>query len=85
MRAKFITIGIRKALQEITIKDMELAMQAKYGWIRPDLLAIELPADDLDEHVVKAPTQPLFVVGNEGLLRELGGKIRRRSKRKGGR
>jgi DNA-binding transcriptional MerR regulator len=34
-------------------------------------------------NLLKAPSQPLLVVGNEGLLRELGGKMRmRRGKRK---
>lgn len=33
-------------------------------------------------NLLKAPTQPLLVVGDEGLLKELGGKVRRR-KRKG--
>ena len=28
-------------------------------------------------NVLKAPTQPLLVVGNEGLLKELGGKVRK--------
>jgi DNA-binding transcriptional MerR regulator len=29
-------------------------------------------------NLLKAPTQPLLVIGNEGLLKELGGKTRRR-------
>jgi DNA-binding transcriptional MerR regulator len=29
-------------------------------------------------NVLKSPTQPLLVVGNEGLLKELGGKVRKR-------
>src|SRR5262245_46393710 len=29
-------------------------------------------------NVLKSPTQPLLVVGDEGLLRELGGRLRRR-------
>ena len=33
-------------------------------------------------NVLKAPTQPLLVVGNEGLLKELSGKVRRTSRRK---
>jgi DNA-binding transcriptional MerR regulator len=33
-------------------------------------------------NLLRAPTQPLLVVGNEGLLRELGGKVRARRKRK---
>jgi DNA-binding transcriptional MerR regulator len=34
-------------------------------------------------NLLKEPTQPLLVIGDEGLLKELGGKVRR--KRKGGR
>src|SRR5262245_2532244 len=33
-------------------------------------------------NLLKAPTQPLLVVGDEGLLKELGGKVRRRRKPK---
>ena len=33
-------------------------------------------------NLLKAPTQPLLVVGNEGLLKELSGKVRRTSRRK---
>ena len=33
-------------------------------------------------NLLKAPSQPLLAVGNEGLLKELGGKVRRRSKKK---
>jgi hypothetical protein len=29
-------------------------------------------------NLLRAPTQPLLVVGDEGLLRELGGKVRKR-------
>jgi DNA-binding transcriptional MerR regulator len=36
-------------------------------------------------NVLKKPAQPLLVVGNEGLLKELNGKIRTRSRRKRGR
>lgn len=36
-------------------------------------------------NLVKAPTQPLLVIGNEGLLKELGGKVKRKSKAKSGR
>jgi DNA-binding transcriptional MerR regulator len=36
-------------------------------------------------NLVKAPTQPLLVIGNEGLLKELGGKVKRKSKKKSGR
>ena len=32
-------------------------------------------------NLLKAPTQPLLVVGNEGLLRELSGKVRARRRR----
>jgi hypothetical protein len=32
--------------------------------------------------VLKAPAQPLLVVGNEGLLKELAGKVKRRTKKK---
>jgi DNA-binding transcriptional MerR regulator len=34
-------------------------------------------------NLLKTPTQPLLVVGNEGLLKQLGGKVRR-TKRKSG-
>ena len=33
-------------------------------------------------NLLKAPTQPLFVIGNEGLLKELSGKVRARRGRK---
>jgi DNA-binding transcriptional MerR regulator len=33
-------------------------------------------------NLVKAPTQPLLVIGNEGLLKELGGKVRNKRKKK---
>jgi DNA-binding transcriptional MerR regulator len=33
-------------------------------------------------NLLKAPTQPLLVVGDEGLLKELGGKVRRRRRPK---
>jgi DNA-binding transcriptional MerR regulator len=33
-------------------------------------------------NLLKSPTQPLLVVGDEGLLRELGGKVRARRKKK---
>ena len=33
-------------------------------------------------NLLKAPTQPLLVVGDEGLLKELGGKVRRRRRSK---
>lgn len=33
-------------------------------------------------NVLEAPSQPLLVVGNEGLLKELGGKVREKRKRK---
>jgi DNA-binding transcriptional MerR regulator len=33
-------------------------------------------------NLVKAPTQPLLVIGNEGLLKELGGRVRKTAKRK---
>ena len=33
-------------------------------------------------NLLKAPTQPMLVVGNEGLLKELGGKVRARKKKK---
>jgi DNA-binding transcriptional MerR regulator len=33
-------------------------------------------------NLLKAPNQPLLVVGNEGLLKELGGKVRRKRTRK---
>ena len=33
-------------------------------------------------NLLKAPTQPLLVVGDEGLLKELGGKVRRRRRKK---
>ena len=33
-------------------------------------------------NLLKAPTQPLLVVGDEGLLKELGGKVRSRKRRK---
>jgi len=33
-------------------------------------------------NLLKSPTQPLLVVGNEGLLRELGGKVRARRKKR---
>jgi len=32
-------------------------------------------------NLLKAPAQPLLVVGNDGLLKELGGKVRKRKKR----
>ena len=32
-------------------------------------------------NVLKSPSQPLLVVGNEGLLKELGGRLRRRRRR----
>ncbi|MGB7219737.1 MAG: MerR family transcriptional regulator [Vicinamibacterales bacterium] len=32
-------------------------------------------------NLLKSPTQPLLVVGDEGLLKELGGKVRRKSKK----
>lgn len=31
-------------------------------------------------NLLRAPTQPLLVIGNEGLLRELGGKVRKKRK-----
>ena len=34
-------------------------------------------------NLLRAPDQPLLVIGNEGLLKELGGKVRERKKRKG--
>ena len=34
-------------------------------------------------NLLKEPAQPLLVIGNEGLLKELGGKVRRRRKKKG--
>jgi len=34
-------------------------------------------------NVLKSPTQPLLVVGDEGLLKELGGRLRRRRGRAG--
>lgn len=34
-------------------------------------------------NLLKAPTQPMLVVGNEGLLRELGGGIRKRKAKPG--
>ena len=34
-------------------------------------------------NLLKEPTQPLLVIGDEGLLRELGGKVRRRRKGRG--
>jgi DNA-binding transcriptional MerR regulator len=33
-------------------------------------------------NLLKAPTQPLLVIGDEGLLKELGGKVRRRKKQR---
>jgi DNA-binding transcriptional MerR regulator len=33
-------------------------------------------------NLLKAPTQPLLVIGNEGLLKELAGKVKRRAKKK---
>jgi DNA-binding transcriptional MerR regulator len=33
-------------------------------------------------NLLKAPTQPLLVIGDEGLLKELGGKVRRRRRKK---
>jgi DNA-binding transcriptional MerR regulator len=33
-------------------------------------------------NLIRAPTQPLLVIGNEGLLKELGGKVRRQRKPK---
>jgi DNA-binding transcriptional MerR regulator len=33
-------------------------------------------------NLLKAPTQPLLVIGDEGVLKELGGKVRRRSRRR---
>jgi DNA-binding transcriptional MerR regulator len=33
-------------------------------------------------NLLKAPTQPLLVIGDEGLLRELGGKVRARKKKR---
>jgi DNA-binding transcriptional MerR regulator len=33
-------------------------------------------------NLLKAPAQPLLVIGNEGLLKELAGKVKRRTKRK---
>ena len=33
-------------------------------------------------NLLKSPTQPLLVVGDEGLLKELGGKVRRKSKKR---
>ena len=33
-------------------------------------------------NLLKSPTQPLLVVGDEGLLKELGGKVRSRKRRK---
>jgi DNA-binding transcriptional MerR regulator len=33
-------------------------------------------------NLLKAPAQPLLVIGNEGLLKELSGKVRRRRKKK---
>ena len=32
-------------------------------------------------NLLKTPTQPLLVVGNEGLLKELRGKVRRKKKK----
>jgi DNA-binding transcriptional MerR regulator len=34
-------------------------------------------------NLLKAPTQPMLVVGNEGLLRELGGKVRKKKAKPG--
>jgi DNA-binding transcriptional MerR regulator len=33
-------------------------------------------------NLLKAPTEPLLVVGNEGLLKELAGKVKRRARKK---
>jgi hypothetical protein len=33
-------------------------------------------------NLLKGPTQPLLVIGDEGLLKELGGKVRRRRRKK---
>ena len=33
-------------------------------------------------NLLKAPTQPMLVIGNEGLLKELGGKVRAKRKKK---
>ena len=33
-------------------------------------------------NLLRAPDQPLLVIGNEGLLKELGGKVRERKKKK---
>ena len=33
-------------------------------------------------NLLKAPAQPLLVIGNEGLLKELAGKVKRRTKKK---
>ncbi len=33
-------------------------------------------------NLLQTPTQPLLVIGNEGLLKELGGRVRSRTKRK---
>jgi hypothetical protein len=33
-------------------------------------------------NLIRAPAQPLLVIGNEGLLKELGGKVRRKRKPK---
>ena len=35
-------------------------------------------------NLLESPAQPLLVVGNEGLLKELGGKVRRRKKKPNG-
>ena len=32
-------------------------------------------------NLLKSPAQPMLVVGDEGLLKELGGKVRKRKKR----
>jgi hypothetical protein len=33
-------------------------------------------------NLVRAPTQPLLVIGNEGLLKELGGRVRRKGRKR---
>ena len=33
-------------------------------------------------NLLRAPAQPLLVVGDEGLLKELGGKVRRKKKKR---
>jgi hypothetical protein len=35
-------------------------------------------------NLLKAPTQPLLIVGDEGLMKELGAQVRRKHRRRSG-